>query len=56
MVEEVSSYNGVGGRAAGPFPGDELTEVAGMPTSCLSYDGVVDRIRASPRPISLRFR
>ncbi|CAN0326925.1 unnamed protein product, partial [Ectocarpus sp. 8 AP-2014] len=33
-----------------------LRQVAGMPTSCLSYDGVVDRIRASPRPISLRFR
>ncbi|CAM9100011.1 unnamed protein product, partial [Hapterophycus canaliculatus] len=33
-----------------------LTEVAGVPTSCLSYDGVVDRIRSSPRPITLRFR
>ncbi|CAM9827968.1 unnamed protein product, partial [Ectocarpus sp. 4 AP-2014] len=33
-----------------------LRQVAGMPTSCLSYDGVVDRIRACPRPISLRFR
>ncbi|CBJ34152.1 hypothetical protein Esi_1125_0001 [Ectocarpus siliculosus] len=33
-----------------------LRQVAGMPTSCLSYDGVVDRIRASPCPISLRFR
>ncbi len=56
VVEEVSTYNGGGGRKGGPFPGDELTHVAGVPTSRLSYGGVVDRIRSCPRPITLRFR
>lgn len=56
IVEQVSKYNGVGGKAGGPFPGDELTEVAGVRTSHLSYDGVVERIRSSPRPVTLRFR
>lgn len=52
----MSAFKGLGGRAGGPFPGDELVEVAGMATSQLSYNGVVDRIRASPRPITLKFR
>lgn len=56
MVEEVNSYQGIGGRAAGPFPGDELVVVGGEPTSRMTYNGVVEKIVTSPRPITLVFR
>lgn len=56
LVEEVNAHYGVGGAAAGPFPGDELFAVAGELTSKLTYEGVVNRIRTSPRPITLVFR
>lgn len=56
VVEGVSAYHGQGGAASGPFAGDELVAVAGESTSKLTYDGVVNRIRTSPRPITLVFR
>lgn len=56
IVEEINTYNGVGGRGAGPFAGDELFAVGGEIASRLSYTAVVDRIRSSARPIVLTFR
>ena len=56
MVEEVKGYHGVGGRSAGPFPGDELVAVAGELTSGLSYEDAIGRILSNPRPIALAFR
>ena len=56
IVEEVNSYNGIGGRGAGPIAGDELFAVGGEIASHLSYTAVVDRIRSSARPIALTFR
>ena len=56
IVEEIHTYNGVGGREAGPFAGDELFAVGGEVASRLSYNAVVDRIRSSTRPIVLTFR
>ena len=56
IVEEINTYNGVGGRGGGPFAGDELFAVGGEIASHLSYTAVVDRIRSSARPIALTFR
>lgn len=56
VVEENSRYLGVGGPAAGPFPGDELVAVAGESISKLTYKGVIKTILESSRPITLVFR
>eukprot|EP00904_Undaria_pinnatifida_P007949 jgi/Undpi1/4284/HiC_scaffold_17.g07650.m1 len=50
IVEEIHTYNGVGGREAGPFAGDELFAVGGEVASRLSYNAVAGSPPLRPRP------